>query len=57
MLLLANQLQMDMECRMLKLLMRSFIQETHCNNCKLDSIGVTPANKTTKLQSTKGTLE
>lgn len=53
-----NQLRMDMEREMLNLLMRSFIQEAQCNNCKLDSLGVLiPADETTKLQSTKETPE
>jgi hypothetical protein len=53
-----NQLQMDVECEMLNLFMRSFIQEAQCNKCRLDSIGVIrPADKTAKSQSTKGTPE
>ncbi|KAF3322273.1 hypothetical protein FCM35_KLT13414 [Carex littledalei] len=52
-----SKLEMDMEREMLNLLMKSYIQEAQCNNCKLDSIGVITAAKTTKLQSTKETLE
>lgn len=51
-----SKLKMDMEREMLNLLMKSYIQEAQCINCKLDSIGVITAAKTTK-QSTKETLE